>query len=813
MTRNRKILIVAVVAVLVAVGITLAVSGGNSSSAGTETAIFSRVQSRTLQNTVAVTGTLARKSIRNVTAATQGLVSSVTASDGSITRAGQTMFALNGRNAVAEQGAVPFFRSLAPGDQGADVLQLKEILASSGDYPGPLNNYFNQQTQFALAQWQAQHNYPNSTPANTQAVTVSLEQGTGYQLGAESSAPLTIGPPPAQTTADVSSGIGHHTATFESDIAHATPVVLTIQSVASQVSEGMAATFVVTASHSSTSAITVNLRGGGSAGSQSVIAPPTSATLVAGATSVSVPVQTRSTTALGPNTVVSLSVAAGNGYTVGSPATASTTIMNTAVPALSISGGTTVSPGGSATLTVQANQAPLQNLQVELSLAGSATPGTSYDPVDPILTLDAGTTSASVTVHTIATTVIQPQSYIVASIEPTASYTVTGAKGSAVIAINGSNQRPVVTLTSSTTYLQKGEPYDVSIGLNEAMSTPLTIQLAYQGTAQQGIDYTLPSGGIVIPAGETSTEVAIPTVTNNTVESDRTLDVSLSGNSSYQVGNPSSASVTITSSVVPMLTIASTTSTIPQGGSASFTITANQAPAKNTSVSFAVEGTAQPGENYVPLAGAALLLAGHTQVTVVLQSLQTNITFEPTDMIVGQWPTRVGAVNVKAGDTVEPGEAILTLTQPNLSVTLQASAADRSELKVGQTCTVQISGETAQGTGVITELDSDPTTIAGSGGQSSQVYEGKIEVAGLTGADGSEVSINVVTQQVNNALTVPIAAVKQNGTGGDVVRIANLAHGGKITEVPVTTGLTEGSYIQVTGGLSLGQLVIVDVTT
>ena len=46
----------------------------------------------------------------------------------------------------------------------------------------------------------------------------------------------------------------------------------------------------------------------------------------------------------------------------------------------------------------------------------------------------------------------------------------------------------------------------------------------------------------------------------------------------------------------PMLTIAATASTIPQGGAASFTITANQAPAKNTSVSFAVEGTAQPGQ-------------------------------------------------------------------------------------------------------------------------------------------------------------------------------------------------------------------------
>jgi hypothetical protein len=255
-----------------------------------------------------------------------------------------------------------------------------------------------------------------------------------------------------------------------------------------------------------------------------------------------------------------------------------------------------------------------------------------------------------------------------------------------------------------------------------------------------------------------------------------------------------------------MLTITSNTAAIPQGGAATFTITANQAPVKNTSVSFAVQGTAEPGQNYIPLAGAALLPAGHSQVTVVLQSLQTNITFEPTDMVVGQWPTRIGEVNVKAGVTVAPGEPILSLVEPDLSVTLQASAADRSQLAVGQTCTVQIDGENTQGTGVITELDSDTTTVSG-----AQVYEGTIEVSGVSGADGSQVSITVVDQQIDNALTVPIAAVKQNGSGVDVVRVVDLARGGRVTEVPVTTGLTEGSYIQVTGGLHLGQVILVQV--
>jgi uncharacterized protein YwbE len=55
-----------------------------------------------------------------------------------------------------------------------------------------------------------------------------------------------------------------------------------------------------------------------------------------------------------------------------------------------------------------------------------------------------------------------------------------------------------------------------------------------------------------------------------------------------------------------------------------------------------------------------------------------------------------------------------------------------------------------------------------------------------------------------------VAAVKQNGVGADVVRVIDRKTG-KVTEVKVKTGLTEGSYIQVDNGVHAGQTVIVEV--
>ena len=110
------------------------------------------------------------------------------------------------------------------------------------------------------------------------------------------------------------------------------------------------------------------------------------------------------------------------------------------------------------------------------------------------MTLAAGTTSTTVTIATRSRNVIQAE-YVhrrLALSQPDAVH--SGLPSSAVVTIGGSTAHPVVTLTSATTYLQKGQPYTVSIGLSQAMSTPLTIELSYGGSAAPGSDYNVPAG-------------------------------------------------------------------------------------------------------------------------------------------------------------------------------------------------------------------------------------------------------------------------------------------------------------------------------
>ena len=87
---------------------------GGSSTTGQEVIILNTVQRRTLQSTVALSGTLARKELRNVTAATQGLVDAVYSKDDSTTQAGQSMFALNGPTPSPRRGRFPSFGPSPP---------------------------------------------------------------------------------------------------------------------------------------------------------------------------------------------------------------------------------------------------------------------------------------------------------------------------------------------------------------------------------------------------------------------------------------------------------------------------------------------------------------------------------------------------------------------------------------------------------------------------------------------------------------------------------------------------------------------------
>jgi hypothetical protein len=376
----------------------------------------------------------------------------------------------------------------------------------------------------------------------------------------------------------------------------------------------------------------------------------------------------------------------------------------------------------------------------------------------------------------------------------------------ASVAVAGSSTAPpTLTIYALNPVTAKGSPAVFVVYASAASSVPVSFSVTEGGNVPAN-EVLPPAGPFTIPPGARSVEVQVPTRVNGLVQDDSQLSLQLAPGNGYVLGNPDVAETTIKSSDVPEINLTGG-GTVVAGGTVTFTITADQPPVTDTAVSFQVSGTAQPGQDFQPLTSTVVLPAGQTSVSIPLTTINSGVVFQPTDMITGSWPIRVGQVFVKAGDTVAPGAQLFTLTDTNFTVTLSASPSDRTQLKVGQGVTVQLQGGSAQASGVISQLDDfvtvDPTTKA-------QTYQGKISVGDLGAADGATVTIKVTVQAANNVLTVPIAAVKQNGLGQDVVRVIDLSQRGHVTEVPVRTGLADSSYMEIDSGLRAGQVVIVE---
>lgn len=803
----------AVFAALIALlgGVAVAGSGssgaGSGAGAGKGLVITAEALRRTLTDSVTVKGALGRVEQRQIVASAASHASAVHIEDGTEVKAGDPILALDGRDAVAVPGTFPFFRALDVGAQGEDVRQLEKVLESEGFHPGKVDSVYTAQTRSALAQWQAAHHYPGAAPERAKTVTVSLTPSSGYTVGERSSAGVTIQPAAPGVRAASSSGA------VPDPTLHAaislTPHV-SVRSLAASTPEGAPAVFRIDADDTSASDMDITLALSGTAGTAAdVVAPAGTVKIPAGSVSVTVSIPTRQDSSVEGDEGLLVSIVAGAGYLLGTDPIGTTTIIDDDLPELRLSGSTTLAEGDTGVLTVVADQPPVRAMQVVLSTTGDATPGKDYRSVLPVVTFPAGALSVTFPVNTLTDDVIENDERVVVSLAPSAGNYRVGPSSVAVVTITqatADSALPIVTLRPTATHVKEGVAVPATVSIDRPLVDDLVLLLTYTGTAVLGEDYA-PLGRVVIPAGQTSLALQIPTVQDDRVEPDKVLTVGLTSGR-YLLGSPSTASITIESDDLPKLTLLGDGGSISQGGGTTFTIVADQAPTKDISVTFSAVGTATPGQDFDALVGSALLRAGETTLVVPLLTIDDNVKFQPNDMVVGTWPIRVGQVFVKEGASVAPGAPLLSLTDSGLTVTLHASASDRTRLKAGQKVKVTLSGGTDTADGVISKLDE---TAKIDEKTKEQYYEGTVDVGDLKAADGANVSIEVILDQRDDALTVPIAAVKQNGSGKDVVRVLDLAKGGVVREVPVTTGITEGSYIEVRTGLKGGEVVIVEV--
>ena len=364
---------------------------------------------------------------------------------------------------------------------------------------------------------------------------------------------------------------------------------------------------------------------------------------------------------------------------------------------------------------------------------------------------------------------------------------------------------PILVLRADSETVRESGSATFTIETTMELVEDLDVFYVVEGTATADADYNAPDGDITMSKGQERVVLTVPVRADDDVEGDETLTVRLIADPevAYQLSDRDRATVLIESDDLPELTVTGGGEVV-EGGTATVVIRADQPPDEDTSVHYSVPGSAQAGVDYEVVTGTALLRAGEQSVTIPIRTIDDDVFFLPGDMVVADWPARVGTVAIEDGDLVQRGTPLFDLTEPVFTVKLFASPTDRSKLAEGQEVTVNLAAGDQEVDGVITELDDNATTSG-----NSEIYEGVVGTTeDLVGVDGAVVTIDVVVEQSVDAVVVPIAAVLSDG-GQDTVRIVTPE--GVIERRAVEVGMLDGAYVEVVSGVSAGEFVILEI--
>jgi RND family efflux transporter MFP subunit len=164
--------------------------------------------------------------------------------------------------------------------------------------------------------------------------------------------------------------------------------------------------------------------------------------------------------------------------------------------------------------------------------------------------------------------------------------------------------------------------------------------------------------------------------------------------------------------------------------------------------------------------------------------------------------------SVGVGTSVTPASVLLVIADPTkLQVDATVSEVDVARLKVGDAATLTVPALPNQSFhGTLTRIASQATS-----NQGVVTYGVTVTVQDPPSAlrPGMSADVAIVVGEAPNALQVPVAAV-QTAHGQSTVTVIDPA--GQRHVVPVTTGLLGSQTIQVTGNLTAGQQVAIDLS-
>ncbi|MFC1748885.1 FG-GAP-like repeat-containing protein [Pseudomonadota bacterium] len=378
-------------------------------------------------------------------------------------------------------------------------------------------------------------------------------------------------------------------------------------------------TFTFSRAGEITAGLTINYTVSGTAtGGDDYVALPGSVTIPVGSASVDINVVPTTNSVIEPDETVIVDIDSGAGYLIGTPSSATVTIVDDDTAGIIVNTVSTLTTeaGGTASFTVKLNSEPSDNVTIAYSSDDS-----SEGLVHPASLIFKGSNwyipQTLTVVGQVDGIVDTDVEYTVSAVGATSNDdNYSGLVGPEVTLTNQDDgSRATISLAVSESVVDEASSGSASFVVSRTGVTTDSLNVFYTvlGSATSSADYIPIDNIVTIPAGESSVDINVFPVQDVLLEPIETVILNLANSSDYVVANPASATVMITDDESPIPPTVNFILDQVVGEGDSFTVIAEldaEGSSYPVTIPFTVGGTTENPSDHNVVAGNVVIASG-----------------------------------------------------------------------------------------------------------------------------------------------------------------------------------------------------------
>jgi alpha-tubulin suppressor-like RCC1 family protein len=318
------------------------------------------------------------------------------------------------------------------------------------------------------------------------------------------------------------------------------------------------------------------------------------------------------------------------------------------------------------------NPAPTSGLNVNISVAGSATANTDYNALGTVYTLAAGQSTLNIPLSVIDDTLLELNESVTVTLVAGDGY-LTAAPASATLSILD-NDTASVNLSLSATSATEADIIDVIVSSTVSMVSNESVTIAVTSGTADADDYTLITTALALPAGSSSASTSL-TLTNDTlIEGTESLTLSIVSVSGKLTAAPASATLSILDNDTASVNLSLSATSVAEANTLEVIVSSSVAMITAESVTIAVSGGTADSADYSLSTTSLALPVGSSSASASLTLIDDTL-IENTETL------ELSIVSVSGKLTLgSPVSATLEILDNNLpSVDLSLSATTGNE--------------------------------------------------------------------------------------------------------------------------------------